>query len=315
MHSVFSFIEYDRVLASEYFVSNLTNVVSGFFLRLCHSRFEIVERRQTMHEQAIRIFCCIHQFLCYLERSQKSNSFRNLSLFTHGSPNVSVDYICALQASRIRRDFDNRSGFLCNFLNLIDNILLQFSLEFVRTISYIVHAHLSASVHPCVAHVVSDISAEYNLYSVQRFCNMLFDSEQVSQDLSRVIHVSKTVPYRYAGIFCKTFYDFLIKASVLDTVIESAQYFCRIFHSFLFAHLRAAGIEECNASAFIHSGNFKSASGSGGRLLEQQNDVLSFEDLVADSGSLLRLQVVSQVKHVSDFFRSEIHKCQKASSL
>ena len=66
---------------------------------------------------------------------------------------------------------------------------------------------------------------------------MLFDGQQVRQDLSRVIHVGQSVPDRNAGILGQIFNDLLIISSVFNTVIESAQNLSSVFQGFLLAHL------------------------------------------------------------------------------
>ena len=128
-----------------------------------------------MHEDDIAVFGLVEHFLGYLERSQHTDSFRNLILFTHGSPDVGVQYVCTLQASLIGGYFDGCAGVFRNFSCSCDHVVVDLVSQLLRTVSNEVHTHLRTAVHPCVSHIVSDIAAEYHFHLVQRFCDMFFD--------------------------------------------------------------------------------------------------------------------------------------------
>ena len=143
---------------------------------------------------------------------------------------------------------------------------------------------------------------------------MLFDREEVSKDLCRVIKVGKTVPNRNACIFCECFNCFLFESAELDAVEHSAENFRGVFDGLFFAHLTVVRTEECYACAFIHCAYFECAAGSRRGFFEKKDDVLSFKQVAFDAGSFLSLEVVCKVKKVADFFRCKVFKCQKVSS-
>ena len=83
MHSVLRFIEDLRVSAAEHFIGHFADIISQFHLCLGHIRFKIVESRQTMQEDHIRILRLCQQIHSDLIRSQQLDTFRDLSFLTH----------------------------------------------------------------------------------------------------------------------------------------------------------------------------------------------------------------------------------------
>ena len=133
--------------------------------------------------------------------------------------------------------FDDCTCFFCDCSCSCNDISVNLITQFLWSVCYEVHAHLSAAIHPCICHVVSYVTYEYDFAVSERFCNVFFDCEQVSQDLSRVINVSQTIPYRNACILSQVFNDFLVISSVFDTIVESSENLSSIFQGFFLAHL------------------------------------------------------------------------------
>ena len=66
--------------------------------------------------------------------------------------------------------------------------------------------------------------------------------------------------------------------------------------------------------ALVVGGDLKRAAGAGGGLFKQQHDVLAGEQVAADAGALLRLQVGGEVQHIADLIRGEILQREKRAA-
>ncbi len=74
------------------------------------------------------------------------------------------------------------------------------------------------------------------------------------------------------------------------------------------------GIEERDVRAFVIGSGLEGAAGAGGGLLEEQNDVLAGEQVAADAGALLRLQIGGGVEHIADLIGGEILQREKRTA-
>ena len=128
-----------------------------------------------------------------------------------------------------------------------------------------------------------------------------------------MILVGQTVPYRNTCIFCKLFHNFLSKAAVLDTIVDTAKYACGIRDALLLADLGAGRLQIC--SAHIMRCNLKGASGAGAGLLKNQGHV--FASVVIDRNAFffLTFHLCGKIQEIQDFLRSVVLQCQKMSSL
>ena len=84
-------------------------------------------------------------------------------------------------------------------------------------------AHLSATHHQAVAHVVAGV-AEIDEADALQFAEMLPDGEEVGEDLGGVELVGQAVPDRHPRIAGEVLYDLLAVAAVLDAVEHPAQH-------------------------------------------------------------------------------------------
>ena len=176
------------------------------------------------------------------------------------------------------------------------------------------HAELGADVHQAVGHVVAGIAAEDELALAQRLFSVLHQREDVGQRLGGVVNVCQAVPNGNTRVGGKPLDDLLVVAAVLDAVVEAAEDLGGVDHRFLLAHLGGLGIEESDVRALVVSGDFERAAGAGRGLFKQQHDVLAGEQVAADTGALLRLQVGGEVEHIADLIGREILQREKRTA-
>ena len=128
-----------------------------------------------------------------------------------------------------------------------------------------------------------------------------------------MIQVGKSVPNGNAGMLREQLDCLLLEAAELDAVIEAAEDLRGVLKGFLLAHL-AVG-KEGHVRALIIGSDLERAAGAGGGFLEKQNDVLAGKQIAADTGALLRLQVGSEVKQITDLVGSEVLQSQQGTAL
>ena len=163
MHTVFRFLEYDRLLAFEYLVGNL-HILSAEFCAhfLTNGGVKVVERGKTVHKYCI-LACLVHNLLGYCVGGESSYSLcPDLYRLAHRNPHVSVDNVCALDC--FVNAFGKGKGcaaFLCNSLALSDKIGVGEVL--LGCADYEIESHLCASYHKGVTHIVSCIAHIYEL--------------------------------------------------------------------------------------------------------------------------------------------------------
>ena len=216
-----------------------------------------MECRQAVHELDIRISRLFEKLHSDLVRCKDLDSLGDLILFTHRCPDVSVENVCALDALYIVGYFYDSASLFCDRVDLFEYLSRDLVSQHLRAVSDEVHSHLRAAVHPCIAHVVSDVSAEYDFDVLQRLVYVLLYRQHVAEDLCRVVIISKAVPYRNARILREVFDSLLAVSSVLDAVEESSEYLCRVFDRLLLSELRAVRVYECDVSSLVVRSDFE----------------------------------------------------------
>ena len=106
--------------------------------------------------------------------------------------------------------------------------------------------------------------------------------------------------------------ELLREAAVLDAVVHAPQDLGGVLDRFLLAHL-AVG-QEGGVAALVPAGRLEGAAGAGAGLVEDEDDVLAVEEVAADAGALLGLEVGGQVEHIADLFGAEILEGKETSS-
>ena len=97
MHTVFSFIEYDRIRSFEYIFRHFDTVQAELFMYITtYLSFQIMVSGQTVHKYCIRA-CNIHQILIDLVGGKVVDALRpNLNRLTLGHPHIGVQHVRAL---------------------------------------------------------------------------------------------------------------------------------------------------------------------------------------------------------------------------
>ena len=175
------------------------------------------------------------------------------------------------------------------------------------------HAQLGRNDHQGVGDVVAGIAEEGQL-PASHVTELLAGGHDIGQHLSGMEGVGQAVPDGNAGILGQILNHRLLEAAVLDTVEHAAQNLGGVLQGLLLAHLGRTGIQEGDAHAQIASADFESAAGSGGGLLEQQNDLLVAQPLVLNAVVLHSLELGRQVEQIVDLVGGEIQQGQEASS-
>ncbi len=120
--------------------------------------------------------------------------------------------------------------------------------------------------------------------------------------------IGKAVPDRNACVFRQFFNYLLPETAILDTVIHPAQYPGRIFHGFLFPHLRAGRIQIGNPCALVVCRNLKGAPGPGGGFFKNKGDVLAGQSGLLCSSVFCLFQINRKIEQEFDFAWTEIQK-------
>ena len=107
-----------------------------------------------------------------------------------------------------------------------------------------------------------------------------------------MVLIGQTVPDGNASLGGKLLDDRLVRTTVLDTVIHTAEHAGGILDGLFLAHLRRAGVEVGHAHSEIAPGNLKGAAGAGGGLFKEQYYVFAVKVLMRHPGSLHALEVL-----------------------
>ena len=265
-----------------------------------------------MQEDAVAVLGGLHHVAGDLVGGELLHALGDLVLLAHGSPDIGVESVGALEQSLVLAVLDDGAGLLGDLAAILDDI--SGGSELLRAPADIVHAELGADVHQAVGHVVAGIAAENELALVEGLLGVLHQGEDVGERLGGMIDVGQTVPHGNTGVGGETLDDLLVVAAVLDAVEEAAEDLRGVDHGLLLAHLGGLGIEERDVRAFVIGGDLKRAAGAGGGLLEEQHDVLTGEQVAADAGALLRLQIGGEVEHIADLIGGEILQREKRTA-
>ena len=265
-----------------------------------------------MQENAVGILRSLEHLARDLVRREQLDALGDLVLFAHGSPDVGVEGVRALDEFSVLTVLDDGAGLLADLAAVLDDV--SGGRELLRTPADIVDAELGADVHQAVGDIVARVAAEDELALAQRLFGVLHQREDVGECLRRVVNVGQAVPHGHARVGGETLDDLLVVAAVLDAVVEAAQDLGGVDHRFLLAHLGGLGIEEGDVRALVVSGDFERAAGAGRGLFEQQHDVLAGEQVAADAGALFGLEVSGEIQHVADLVGGEVFQRQERTA-
>ena len=104
-----------------------------------------------------------------------------------------------------------------------------------------------------------------------------------------MIFVCQTVPNRNSCIFCKIFYNFLTKSTVLNTIIHSSKNSCSICNALFLADLGASWIQIGASHSKIMGCHLEGTTCSGAGFLKDQGNIFAFVILSKLTGFFLCL--------------------------
>ena len=104
-----------------------------------------------------------------------------------------------------------------------------------------------------------------------------------------MIFVCQTVPNRNSCIFCKIFYNFLTKSTVLDTIIHSSKNSCSICNALFLADLGASWIQIGASHSQIMGCHLEGTTCSGTGFLKDQGNIFALVILGKLTGFFLCL--------------------------
>ena len=142
---------------------------------------------------------------------------------------------------------------------------------------------------------------------------MLGHREEVRQDLRGMELVREAVPDGNTSVLGQFLHGRLREAAVLDAVEHPAQHPGGVLHGFLDADLRARGAEIGHVRTLVIGRHFEGAAGPGGRLFENEGDVLARERLALRTGLLGLLEGAGEVQQIPDFLRGKVEQFQETA--
>ena len=184
----------------------------------------------------------------------------------------------------------------------------------LRATSHEVHAELGAHDHQGASNVVLAVAHEDESAALDVVVEVLLNGEDVGEHLGGMPLSGQAIPYRHASVGGQIFNVSLGKAAELDAVIHAAENASGVLNGLLLAHLRAVGIKIGDAHAQIHCANFECATGTGGGLLEEQNDVLALEVTMRNARALHIFEVLGELQQVFDLLGGEVEQTEERTT-
>ena len=134
------------------------------------------------------------------------------------------------------------------------------------------------------------------------------------QGLGGVKAVGQSVPDRHPGKPRQFLDGFVPEAAELDPVEQPSQNPGGILDGLFFPELDVVSPQVLRVGALIAGGHDKGAPGPGGRLLEDEGDILPFQPLPPDPGGLLPFQGDGKLEESIDLPGCKLPQRQQGSS-
>ena len=257
-----------------------------------------------MHKDRLLTGIIHHRFI-HLIRGQFLDTLGPYFVrLTHGYPDIRINDIHILGTClHIFGQGDAAAGLCRDCFTLCHQLFCREI--FCRSACGKVHTHLRTGYHQRVSHVVTGISHISHADPLQ-VSEMLTDSQKICQHLGGMEFIGQSVPYGNLGVFRQFLYDILSKTTVFDTLEHACQYSGGIGDAFFFTDLGSGRIQISGTHSQIMRCHFKSTSGTGTGLLEDQSHILASEGIYGDSFFLFIFQVCRQVQQIFDLFRCKV---------
>ena len=193
VHAVFGLVENLGVGGEKDLVRDLADIIAELLLRSGHRGVEVVEGGQAVQENAVGILRSLEHLARDLVGGEQLDALGDLVLFAHGSPNIGVEGVRALEKRSVLTVLHDGTGLLADLAAVFDDV--SGGRELLRAPADIVDAELSADVHQAVGDVVARVAAEDELALAQRLFGVLHQREDVGKRLRRVVDVGQAVPH------------------------------------------------------------------------------------------------------------------------
>ncbi len=135
---------------------------------------------------------------------------------------------------------------------------------------------------------------------------MLAHREEIREDLRRMEIVGEPVPDRNARVLREGFHRRVLEPAELDAVKHPAEDAGGILDALLAAELDVVDPQVFGVSALILCADRKGAAGPGGRLLENERNILVRKARPVDALLLLLLELRREVQEILDFLRRKV---------
>ena len=135
---------------------------------------------------------------------------------------------------------------------------------------------------------------------------ILLQRQQSGQALGGMPLVCQSVPHRHAAVLGQSLHKGLLKPAVLDTVEHAAQNPGCVLYALLLPQLELASRQVGGCGPLVLSSDGEGTPGPGGRLLEDQGNVLSLQAVAFNSLFPLLLQLLRQVHQIHDLLRCKV---------
>ena len=231
---------------------------------------------------------------------------------THGYPYICINNICVFGSGFHILCESDGSARLSSILFALCYKLIIWEV-FAASAGNKVHSKLGACNHQGITHVITGIAHIHQLDSLQ-ISEMLTDGKHISQHLSGMILIGKTIPYRNSGIFCKLFYHILAKSAILDTIVHSSQNSCSVGNALFLTDLGSGRIQISTSHTKIMCSYLKGTAGSGAGFLKNKCNIFTLVIFGQLTCFFLCFQFCGQIQKIQDLLWCKIFQCQKVSA-
>ena len=122
VHTVLGLVEDLGVRGEEDLVRDLADIIAELLLGSGHRGVEVVEGGQAVQENAVGILRSLEHLARDLVRREQLDALGDLVLFAHGSPDVGVEGVRALDEFSVLTVLDDGAGLLADLAAVLDDV-------------------------------------------------------------------------------------------------------------------------------------------------------------------------------------------------
>ena len=120
-----------------------------------------------------------------------------------------------------------------------------------------------------------------------------------------MVRVGKSVPHRNAGPLLELLDRLLGESAEEDAVVDAPEDAGRVLDAFLLAEMDVGTREVFGIAAFVACGNLRRVARAGGRLLENERNLLAAQEIAAHACMAARFELRCEVDQVEHFLVGE----------